>query len=108
MYIIFRYMCISIFFRHKQVFFSLSKRENWFVAIANIAVLKRQIKLLAGNINYHVIDIFTSEDMEISYCVFSVSYCPLYNKVESLLSLPGTKYNSGKHIGYIYLAKTLP
>ncbi len=52
-----------------MLFFSFNKDENWFVALTKVAILKT--KLLAGN--DHVIDIFTSEDMEnISLCIFSI------------------------------------
>ena len=55
---------------------SLNKGENWFAALTNIAILKTQIKLLAGN--DHVIDIFTSEDMEnILLCIFSNLLCTI-------------------------------
>ena len=49
------------------MFFSFNKDENWFATLTKVAILKT--KLLAGN--DHVIDIFTSEDMEnISLCIF--------------------------------------
>ncbi len=52
-----------------MLFLSFNKDENWFVALTKVAILKT--KLLAGN--DHVIDIFTSEDMEnISLCIFSI------------------------------------
>ncbi len=48
-------------------FFSFNKDENWFATLTKVAIFKT--KLLAGN--DHVIDIFTSEDMEnISLCIF--------------------------------------
>ena len=50
-----------------MLFFSFNKDENWFAALTKVAILKT--KLLAGN--DHVMDIFTSEDMEnISLCIF--------------------------------------
>ena len=50
-----------------MLFFSFNKDENWFATLKKVAILKT--KLLAGN--DHVIDIFTSEDMEnISLCIF--------------------------------------
>ncbi len=66
-----------------MLFFSFNKDENWFATLTKVAILKT--KLLVGN--DHVIDIFTSEDMEnISLCVsHSVSYCQLYNKVKLYL-----------------------
>ena len=52
-----------------MLFFSFNKDENWFAALTKVAILKT--KLLAAN--DHVIDIFTSEDMEnISLCIFSI------------------------------------
>ncbi len=52
-----------------MLFSSFNKDKNWFAALTKVAILKT--KLLAGN--DHVIDIFTSEDMEnISLCIFSI------------------------------------
>ncbi len=49
--------------------FSFNKDENWFADLTKVVILKT--KLLAGN--DHVIDIFTSEDMEnISLCIFII------------------------------------
>ena len=51
-----------------MLFFSFNKDETWFASIRKVAIVKT--KLLAGN--DHVIDIFTSEDMEnISLSIFS-------------------------------------
>ncbi len=48
-----------------------------YVALTKVAIL--QTKLSAGN--DHVIDIFTSEDMEnISLCIFSILLSTIYNK----------------------------
>ena len=62
--------CRTFIFATKTCcFFSFNKDENWFEALTKVAILKT--KLLAGN--DHVIDIFTSEDMEnISLCIFSI------------------------------------
>ncbi len=61
---------IFIFATITCCFFSFNKDENWFAALTKVANLKT--KLLVGN--DHVIDIFTSEDMEnISLCIFDFS-----------------------------------
>ena len=58
-----------VHFCDENMFFSFNEDENWFAALTKVAILKT--KLLAGN--NHVIDIFTSEDMDnISLCVFSI------------------------------------
>ncbi len=71
------YLCINLVFSCRMFIFatktcrsfSFNKDENWFVALIKDANLKT--KLLARN--DHVIDIFTSEDMEnISLCIFSM------------------------------------
>ena len=49
-----------------MLFFSFNKGENWSVALRKVAILKT--KLLAGN--DHVIDIFTSEDIENNIYLF--------------------------------------
>ena len=60
---------IFIFATITCCFLSFNKDDNWFAALTKVAILKT--KLLAGN--DHVIDIFTSEDMEnISLCIFSI------------------------------------
>ncbi len=64
-----------------MLFFSFNKDENWFATLTKVAIRALiyisalvailKTKLLAGN--DHVIDIFTSEDMEnISLCIFSI------------------------------------
>ena len=67
--IILVFSCRMFIFATKHVFLSFNKHENWFAAPTKLPILKT--KLLAGN--DHVIDIFTSEDMEnISLCIFSI------------------------------------
>ncbi len=68
------YLCIILVFSCSIFIFAtitycffFQQNENWFAALTKVAILKT--KLLAGN--DHVIDIFTSEDMEnISLCIF--------------------------------------
>ena len=58
-------------------FFSLNKGENWFAALTNIAILKIQNywrEMITCSISSLV------KIWKISYGVFSVSYCQLYNK----------------------------
>ncbi len=60
--------------------FSFNKHDNWFATLT-VGILKT--KLLAGN--DHVIDIFTSEDVEnISLCIFSILLSTIYNKIKYL------------------------
>ena len=69
--IILVFSCCMFIFATKTctLFFSLNEDENWFAALTKVAILKT--KLLARN--DHVIDIFTSKEMEnISLCIFSI------------------------------------
>ncbi len=73
-----------------MLFFSFNKDENWFATLKKVAILKT--KLLAGN--DHVIDIFTSEDMEnISLCIFQ--YLTVNYIIKCFIELSATdKYDN--------------
>ena len=77
----------SHFYYVWAIFFHTSQSRYTKVKLVRCSYKHRlfeNTKLLAGN--DHVIDIFTSEDMEnISHCVFLVPHCLLYNKSACLL-----------------------
>ncbi len=77
------------------MFFFFQQNENWFATLTKVAILKTKLlagndhvktKLLAGNDHVKTIvkaKLLAGNDhakiWKISHCVFSVSYCQLYN-----------------------------